>query len=328
MTHLKLCLYYINSITSMTSDYSQHTIIRYNQAISSIRRLYEDKLHKQYTFPISLDTDVDEIMKILHETYQQSTINNFISSILWCLTTYDTSTYDPQYIEAIKDKYRHIGQQNKEQIERDKIGKEFELTEKEKKSFMIWEDVLKVYQKMFTNLDKMNYNNFLEFVIVSLYVLHPPTRADYANMKVFIDDSLIPINYSENYCVLQTNPRFVFNQFKNAKSKGQTVIPIEPELYDILHDWMQLNTSDYLLSSFVTYKNEFRPFTESTLSRRIQLIFTKYAKVPVTINTLRHSFISYSAKHELENHTRRVDNANKMMHTLTMSDKYRRMVYS
>jgi hypothetical protein len=311
----------------MSSDYSHHTIIRYNQAIASIRRLYEDKLHKKYTFPQSLDQDVDEIMTILRENYQQSTLNNFISSILWCLTTYNTSAYDVQYIDNIKHTYRMIGQTIKEQIERDKIGKEFELTEKEKKSFMIWEDVLKVYEKISKNLDKINYNNFLEFVIVSLYVLHPPTRADYANMKVFIEDSLIPPNYSENYCVLQTNPRFVFNQYKNAKSKGQTIVPLDEELHNILHDWMQINTSDYLLSSFVKSKQEFRPFTEFTLCRRIQLIFNKYANIPVTINTLRHSFISYSAKHELENRGTRVDYANKMMHSLAMSDKYRRMVY-
>lgn len=311
----------------MSSDYSHHTIIRYNQAIASIRRLYEDKLHKKYTFPQSLDQDVDEIMTILRENYQQSTLNNFISSILWCLTTYDTSAYDIQYIDTIKHKYRMIGQNIKEQIERDKIGKEFELTDKEKKSFMIWEDVLKVYEKISKNLDKTNYNNFLEFVIVSLYVLHPPTRADYANMRVFIEDSLIPSNYAENYCVLQTNPRFVFNQYKNAKSKGQTIIPLDDELHNILNDWMQLNTSDYLLSSFVKSKQEFRPFTEFTLCRRIQLIFTKYANIPVTINTLRHSFISYSAKHELENRSTRIDYANKMMHSLAMSDKYRRMVY-
>ena len=143
----------------MSSDYSHHTIIRYNQAIASIRRLYEDKLHKKYTFPQSLDQDVDEIMTILRENYQQSTLNNFISSILWCLTTYDTSAYDIQYIDTIKHKYRMIGQNIKEQIERDKIGKEFELTDKEKKSFMIWEDVLKVYEKISKNLDKTNYNN-------------------------------------------------------------------------------------------------------------------------------------------------------------------------
>jgi hypothetical protein len=156
------------------------------------------------------------------------------------------------------------------------MGKEFELTEKEKKSFMKWEDILEFYKNVSKDLIKTNYNRFLEFVIVSLYVLHPPVRADYADMRVFIDDSLIPTNYKENYCVLQTNPRFVFNKYKNSKHKGTTIIQIDNELHSILMDWMEINQSDYLLSSYIQSKSIYKPFTEGCLCRRLTLIFTKY----------------------------------------------------
>ena len=311
----------------MTSEYSQHTITRYNQAISSIIRLYEDNTSKKYKFPETLHDEIDIIIKILTDTYESSTLHNFISAVLWCLTTYNTDNYDIQYIENIKQKYRVVGKNIKEEIERNNIGKEFDLTEREQKTFLIWEDILKVYDKMLQTLDTNDYNNFLEFVIISLYVLHPPARADYANMKVFIADSLIPQNYDENYCVLQTNPRFVFNKYKTSKKKGQQIIEIDDTLHNILLDWMELNKSDYLLSSFIKSKNEYKPFTEGTLCRRITLIFEKYANTPATINTLRHSHISYMNKHEVHNHENRVDCANKMMHSLSMADKYRRMVY-
>jgi hypothetical protein len=193
---------------------------------------------------------------------------------------------------------------------------------------MKWEDVLKFYQNMKTKLNNSDYNTFLEFVIVSLYILHPPARADYANMKVFIDDSQIPSNYSENYCVLQTNPRFVFNKFKNVKHKGINVVKMDPELHNILLDWMDINQSDYLLSSYFKSKKEYNVFTEGTLCRRLTLIFKKYTNVPVTINTLRHSLISYNSKQEMENYSKKKDVANKMMHTPIMAEKYRRMVYS
>jgi integrase len=191
---------------------------------------------------------------------------------------------------------------------------------------MRWEDILKTYTTISINVSKSNYNTFMDFVIVSLYVLHPPVRADYANMKFFIDDSFVPVNESENYCVLQTNPRFVFNKYKTAKHNGTTVIHIESELHDILLDWAEINTSNYLLSSYTQYKNEFKPFSENTLSKRITSIFMKFADVPVTINTLRHSFVSFMSKNDQE-YTQKQNNAAKMMHSISMADKYRRMVY-
>jgi hypothetical protein len=309
------------------TNYSKHTIIRYNQAITSIRRIYEDTFHKQIKMPEDLDADCDKIIEMLKPKYELPTLINFISAILWHLSNINDVTYNDEYINMVKDKYKTHAKTIKDTVERSKIGKEFELTEREKKTFMKWEDVLKFHQDMFKKLDKTNYNSFLEFVIVSLYVLHPPARADYANMRVFIDDSQIPPDYSDNYCVLQTNPRFVFHKYKNAKHKGVSVVDIDPELHNILLDWMEINETDYLLSSFFKTKKEYNLYTEGTLCRRISVIFNKYTKVPVSINSLRHSYVSYTSKHEMENYTKKQDIANKMMHTPTMAEKYRRMVY-
>jgi len=307
--------------------YSNHTIVRYNQAITSLRRIYEDTFKKQIKLPEDLDKDSDKIIEMLTPHYEMPTLINFISAILWYLSSINDTSHTIEYINSIKEKYKLHGKIIKDTIERNRIGKEFELTEREKKTFIKWEDVLKFYQNMKTNLNKSNYNNFLEFVIVSLYVLHPPTRADYANMRVFIDDSQIPSNYSDNYCVLQTNPRFVFNKFKNVKYKGINIVQMDPELHNILLDWMEINQSDYLLSSYFKSKKQYNVFTEGTLCRRLSLIFNKYTKVPASINTLRHSFISYNSKHEMENYSKKQDIANKMMHTPSMADNYRRMVY-
>ena len=309
------------------NNYSHHTILRYNQAITSIRRIYEDECNKKIKIPEDLDIDCDKIIEMLKLHYELPTLNNFISGILWYLSTMNDSVHTIEYINSIKDKYRVHASNIKATMERNKIGKEFELTEKEMKTFMKWEDIVTFYQDLKKSFNRADYNSFLEFVIVSLYVLHPPVRADYANMMIFIDDSHIPLEYVDNYCVLQTNPRFVFNKYKNSKSKGTTIINIDPELHDILLDWMEINTSNYLLSSYFKSKNEYNVFTEGTLCRRISLIFNKYNNIPVTINTLRHSFISYMSKHEMEQHSKKQDTAQKMMHSSMMADKYKRMVY-
>jgi hypothetical protein len=309
------------------NNYSELTIIRYNQAITSIKRLYESNSTNIFKNPETFSENSQIILELLYKNYQLSTLPNFISAILWNISLINDKQYNNEYKNRICDIYREYGKKIKEQIEEEKVGKEFELTEKEKKSFMIWEDILKVHQQMLSNLNKTNYNNFLEYVIVSLYVLHPPARADYANMRVFIDDSFIPTNFQDNYCVLQTNPRFVFNKYKTAKHKGTTIVNMDNDLHNILLDWVDINTSEYLLSSYVQSTKSFKPITEIALCRRITLIFEKYANKPVTINTLRHSFVSYMSRYEMENYEKRRENASKMMHSLNMADKYRRMVY-
>lgn len=307
-------------------ELSDLTCLRYNQALASIYRLYKDTYNEDFKHPDTFYEHSDKIMECLHKTYQKSTINNFISAILWNSKKISSHS-DPTIIQRIQSIYREYGKSLKEEIERNKIGKEFDLTEKEKKSFMLWEDILNIRDHMLKSLDVSNYDQFLDFVIVSLYTIHPPVRADYANMKVFIEEAYVPHNYTENHCILQTNPRFVFHKYKTAKHRGTTIIPIDPQLSDILMDWISIhNPSDYLLPVHIVSKNEYKPMSENTLSKKIPDLFVKYGGNPVTINTLRHSFLSFMSKHDQE-HQKKLDNANKMMHSLTMADKYRRMVY-
>ena len=304
----------------MTSEinYSQQTIAGYSRSITSIRRLFTDHTGESFNSPQSF-ANTDLIIQILQKQYQPQTVINFISAILWELNkSTDTS--------SIRDAYRIHGASLKQQIEHSRIGKEFELTEKEQKSFMIWEKILDMYQSVLQSVTTDNYNSFLDFVILSLYVLHPPVRADYANMKIYIEDSFVPSGITGNYCVLQTNPRFVFQQYKTAKHKGTTVVQIVPELHDILLDWMEINPTEDLLTVYVQSKKEFKPMTENGLSKRLTSIFLKHSNTPVTINTLRHSFISFVSKHDQE-YSNKQQNADKMMHSMTMADRYRRMVY-
>lgn len=301
-------------------EYSSHTIRQYTSCITSLRRLYIDTVKQDFIIPDTFQ-DSEQIMKLLLNVYKKDTTMNFISAILWKLKESPS-----EITQRTATLYHEQAKLIKSEIEREKIGKEFELTEKEKKSFMLWENIQEIYSNMAQTLDRTNYNSFMDFVILSLYVLHPPVRADYAQMRVFIDDTHITDDIKDNYCVLQDNPRFVFQIYKTAKHKGTTVIPIDDELHSILLDWMEVNTSDYLLASYFPSRNKYKPFSDSTLCKRITAIFIQHSQKPVTINTLRHSFISFMSRHDQEYNIKH-DNAKKMMHSVEMADKYRRMVY-
>lgn len=309
------------------NNYSDYTIIRYNQINNTIKCLYENNIDNNYIFPDSLINNCDKIIELLCKSYELTTVVTYISGILWNIgSLYDNPQYTNEYIDDIQNKYKSYRDNIKEKIENDKKGKEFNLTVKEEKTFLYWEQILSVHQYMLEHLDKNKYDMFLDFVIISLYVLHPPTRVDYANMKVFIDNSQIPDNYLDNYCVLQTNPRFVFNKYKTSKYKGTKIIEIDNNLHDILIDWLNLNKSEYLLASYNKKNNIYTPLTENNLSHKIRYIFNKYTNKPASINTLRHSFISFMSKYD-QNNISKENNADKMMHSINMAEKYRRFVY-
>lgn len=308
-------------------NYSNYTITRYTQISFTVKKIYEQTFNKTYVFPQTLFEESENIIKLLLKKYNITTVITYISGILWKIgSLYNDNKYDNDYIDKLLQKYQKYQSDLKKQIEKDSIGNENTLTEKEKRNFLYWEDIIKVYNTLLDNLDKNNYNLFLDFVIIALYVLHPPTRADYANMYIFSDDSQVPSEIKDNYCVLQTNPRFVFNNYKTSKIKGTVTIEIDKTLHDILLDWACINKSNFLLASYSSKNNTYKPLSENNLANRIKYIFMKQTNKPASINTLRHSFISYNSKYD-QNVINKQTNANKMMHSLEMADKYRRYVY-
>jgi len=310
-------------------SYSDQTITRYKQVSRLLPPLYESTFNKTFKFPETFDEDFDNVVQMLTKKYKSSTLPNCISGIIWSIDTFDhKDEYDATFLQSIKDKYKLLNSKLIADSFRQSLSDDKVLTEREQKTYQNWDNIMNMYYTMAKQLDRDNFNSFLEFVIISLYVLHPPVRADYANMRVFVDDSYVPADFKENYCVLQTNPRFVFNQYKTAKKYGQTIVNMNEELHDILLDWMSINPTDYLLVSYVQYKKEYKPFVESALCHRIPLIFKKYTNIPSTINTMRHSYITYISNSDatLTNLLAKKDNSASMMHSLNMAEGYKRTV--
>lgn len=305
--------------------YSVHTLRMYEQCLVSISCLYEQDTQQKFIFPVTFNNAPHQIIEILRKKYSKGAVINFISAILWKLNQPVTASIIDSLPELI-DTYKKYGELLKKEIAYERMGKEFELTEREQKTFMIWEDILEIYNNMKQKHYKKDYNDFMDFVIISLYVLQPPVRADYAHMRWFIDESFVPANIEENYCVLQTTPRFVFQKYKTAHKYGVVIVPICDELHNILLEWCSVNESEYLLAHRVNSTETFKPMLESTLTKRIPRIFEKHGGKPINIATFRHSFVSYQSKND-QAFDNKQKNAAQMMHSTSMADQYRRMVY-
>ena len=313
-------------------EYSILTIKNYERNLKNLEKFYVNNFKKKFIIPDCLIEESDIIVENLLKKYKKGTVVNYIKSIIWSLrrgeysqkSQGEYSQNDILGIEVIWQNHLHV---LKEDINEEEIKLENRLTEKEEKTFIKWESVIELYSKLTRNFTLDSHpNEVLDYVIVSLYVLHPPLRADYANMHLFVDESDIPEGLEENYCVLQTNPRFMLYHYKTFKTYGPQCIPIADNLHKVLLQWASINNSGYLISTYSKSANEFHVLNENALTKRVISIFGKHCGINASINTLRHSFVSYVAKNDQALKDKQ-HNANMMLHSTSMADNYRKMVY-
>lgn len=311
---------YITKISKL----SDTTIKNYNKFINTIAEKYTTDTKEPFLNPITFAKYPVDIFNLLKTHYKQTAVVSMLSAIIWRLRKAVENKEEGVepidiYIYTLIQKEAHS---TRAEVEQEVEGK---LTEKEQKNFIDWSTVLETRNKIEESVDITKYSDFMDFVIISLYTYNPPTRADYANMKVFIFDDDVPSDYKDNYCVIDSdNPRFVFWKYKTATGKEPAINNIPDELVGILFKWLEVNPSNYLLA---TKKGDiYTPMTENTLCMRVKNIFKRWTGKAASINTLRHAFISYNSRND-QIIREKEDNARKMMHSSSMADKYRRYIY-
>ena len=122
-------------------------------------------------------------------------------------------------------------------------------------------------------------------LVCVLYTEQVPVRADYINM-LFIRDIRKASNKNTNYCLLRVrNPVFIFQEYKTAGKYGRVIIKIKPIVYKLLVE---------RYNQVVDEKADNHLFTDDqpNFSRRVKASFEKVVNKPVSINILRHSFLT------------------------------------
>ena len=123
-----------------------------------------------------------------------------------------------------------------------------EVPEEKKENFITWKEVEQKHNELKTKVENFiknkeintnQYNTLLDYVILSLYVFHPPRRnTDY--QKLFITDKSQNLPLNMNYLDLSSK-KFVFNVFKTAKKEGQVVIDIDPRLFEVIQMYLKFH---------------------------------------------------------------------------------------
>jgi hypothetical protein len=188
--------------------------------------------------------------------------------------------------------------------EQSKIYDKQMLSPNEEEKFMNWPDIVKAAKQMEPDSE--------DHLIVSLYTLLPPLRNDFVKMKI-VDE--IPTDASGNYLIVgPKTSQIVLNEFKTSRKYGTQIIDVPSKLNLIIKKYLKNYPTDVLFNT-----------TEPQMSKKIGDVFEKLLGKRVTINILRHSYISYMKRNE-PTLKKKEELAKSMLHSISMDEVYRKII--
>jgi hypothetical protein len=149
-------------------------------------------------------------------------------------------------------------------------------------------------------------------ILAGLITQMPPVRLDYARLKVF---PKVQAGYKDNYIVLGSSPKtsqFIAQRHKTAKTYGALRRTLTPEVYAVVKEWNDMHPGAILLD-----------MTDNSLGKRIPTLMKKYVGDAITMNDIRHSYITAARKGD-KSKAEVESIAHMMGHSLAMNYDYRR----
>ena len=274
---------------------------------ATINKITEDKyIEKLNTlkkkFGIDTYENIDDIIKILYDNnYVDGTIKMFLCSIIWKLKQADV-------VNVVSlDKYRKKVKEL--QIKYQKFVEKNKLNEKQKEKYMKWSDIENIYEK----IEKTG--SLKEKLIIGLYVLTPPRRLEYVDMYI-ANKKPTQIDNNKNYYINTKKGYFLFVTYKTAKTYGIKKISIPKKLDELIKLWIKENNLNDADKLFHIEKNY-------NLTKFIKRTFKKYGGNKISIQLLRHSYISdYELNRTNKTKKQRTILAEKMAHNVMQQLDY------
>lgn len=185
------------------------------------------------------------------------------------------------------------------------------LSEKQQTNFVKWPELMAV-QKRLAEMETRTPAQWKEYLIVSLYTLTPPVRADYGEMEVHTRRDK---TRTGNELIWNSKPVFVFRQYKTAKTYGVVELPIPKPLQSVIQDWFNHlgHVPTFLLGEQGTSSN--------TFAVSVANIFERLTGKKIGVSLLRHSFITHTFP-SLKTLKQKQAIATKMLHSRDLQEKY------
>jgi len=288
--------------------------------ISNIKNLHNIIKGNKDINDLNFLEDFDNVNTAL-KSKVNSTIKNYLVSVIIALSS------DKKYDKLI-DKYNNKIKQLQDEI-LDQYDKN-EKNDKQEKNWINHNEVLKLLRKMkketkdFFDKPKENLTTkekdlIQQYLVIYLYSGKdfPPVRNDFAEMKV-VDESE-DLKQDKNYLLIKKkgNPKFILNEFKTAKYKGEKEIDIKDiELKKLINKWLKITGDDYLLLNL----KDNSPMTANGISKYLNKIFQKHYKKNISTSLLRSIFITSKYNDPKMTIQDKKKLANDMLHSKNVSE--------
>jgi len=252
-------------MTDTPKALSETTLKTYNGCIKRLNDIFDDDDYL---------TDPKIVIDYLKQNYPNLSSNKtYLSALLWYVKDKSKSAYDAYKAEI--DRLRpQVALKETNQT----------LTKSQEENYIKW-SILKNAGRSALKMYNEGKIPLADALVCLLYTEQVPVRADYINM-IFIRDIRKATNKNTNYCLLRVrNPVFIFQEYKTAGKYGRVIIKIKPIVYKLLverHNQMIDEKATNLL------------FTDDqpNFSRRVKNAFNKVVDKEVSINLIRHSFLT------------------------------------
>jgi len=270
------------------------------------RRPISDITKKKYEQAIkrldALDLDdTDEVMGWFKEKeLGESAIKTYLSALKYHFSV-ENKTFPKAYQREIDRLY---GRQNDRDTDQN-------LTEKQVENYVPYTKLREV-QQYYADLPDKTDNQWMKYLLSSLYTLNAPVRADYGDMKVF--GRRDARRTTGNELVWTDKPAFIFRDYKTSATYGTVEIPVSKELRVVIADWFKHlgDVPKYLLGAAVT---------PGKLSTELANAFGRTGKF-VGVNLLRHAYIQHHLPPIATNTKKREELAGRMLHSVDRQQAY------
>jgi hypothetical protein len=235
-------------------------------------------------------------------TWLESNGHGLSSQKLYIASIQNTlgTTSPPAYREKIKDIFKVLKEKESKQL----------LTDKQQSNFVKWTDLLAAQTKL-AGMQKSDVQ-WKQYVVVSLYTLNAPVRADYGAMEVHTRRNK---SRTENELIWNSKPTFIFRKYKTAGGYGVVEIPVSKPLVAVLKEWFEHlgSVPKYLLGETATSSNTFAVYIAET--------FKKHTGKSLGVSLIRHSYITHVYP-TLRSLAKKEELARRMLHSTERQERY------
>ena len=273
--------YIINSSLSESSEKKHNTFLNKWIDLSPTKNILYIVLFPAHSLQLLekylKQKDIDSPME-KNKAYSKTNLHSYISAVLAVFK------HAPQYINDIPEMFVFhriwlgiLSDNEKDILARRDQNKPTLLQEAREGHKLTLQNII--------NKREENSIDIMSKLLLAMYTLIPPVRADYYSTHI-IKDGEVP--ETDNYIVLKNNSaELVIRKYKTSRKHGEILHPILPnELYTIILESLTQYPRKYLFE-----KNN-KPFTPNGFCKWTASILEKMFGVELTLTMLRHIYIS------------------------------------